>query len=382
MGGIEPDAKVNVLLNGRTKLKRLGDLKPGDFVGQVESSHYFQVSEVRISRRELSGYKLVLESGEDIVVAEGTTLCGQYGGNLVADQKGEVLCLVNMGKFFDSLDGSRRTFMVEFQAPEKYWHELKRICRHSSAKHLDGGFKKKFYRYSEVLRFLARLQGELPTAHIVPGLKIGSCREDDFFDFSQASGRSDTLNGLFLPLFRICALSARGASQESLPAVVAFLGNSYSVESRKVISCERIRNDGPWAFPIFDEFRSDETHSKQRFSFTANGIPIFYPNQFISSWSARVTLSSQGQPTLPPMPTRDDLEQQRLKHGDLNSIYYSLQELAAPVPAKTKQEKEALVESMFQTFRSLAESAIDDDELVNALAEKVIALQRTRAIKS
>ena len=40
---------------------------------------------------------------------------------------------MNMGKFFDSLDGSRRTFMVEFQAPEKYWHELKRICQHSSA---------------------------------------------------------------------------------------------------------------------------------------------------------------------------------------------------------------------------------------------------------
>jgi len=69
----------------KVRIKKLAELKPGEWIGQPDSNWYFAVNEVRIFKRELCGFKITLESGEKLIVAENTILCGQYSGNSVTD---------------------------------------------------------------------------------------------------------------------------------------------------------------------------------------------------------------------------------------------------------------------------------------------------------
>ena len=122
-----------------------------------------------------------------------------------------------------------------------------------------------------MLRFLWLITGNFKP-RIVPG-EIGGYRRS-IFDFSQASGRSDTLNG---PISShgsdSIALSARGGSQESLPAVSSVSGKFlFSPDHTRIISLLGWTTLA-MGLPNLCQFQAVETHSGQGFHFTARWNP-------------------------------------------------------------------------------------------------------------
>ena len=378
IGGIEPGTMVNVMdkKTKKVKKKKLVELKAGEWIGQADSYWYFAVNEVRIFRRELRGFKITLESGEKLTVAENTILCGQFGGNLVTEQDKEVLCLANMGRFVDT-DDSRRTFKIEFQAPKKYSKRLKTICRHSSNR-LGSDYEKKFYGYSDVLKFLQKLNQKLPHAHAIMGLEIDRHYKDKLYDICQARPEHE----IFFPLFQFTDLYDEEQTQH-FPKILAFCPKASGVECRKVVSCEVISSDGPWAFPIFDDYNNSSTPSQHRFSFTANGIPVFYPNDFISDWAVKKTLPKKGEPQLPPMPTKEENKNRDPICWDLDSVYNYLLELSeSKTEDLTNEMAQKAYDSIFGLMRMLAACKVGRKELIGGLERKVIALHRSRSVPS
>jgi hypothetical protein len=368
IGGVDPDAMVSVL-NKKTKaskLRKLGDLKPGDWVGQVGSTWHYSVNEVRIFKRKLSGFRIALESGECLTVAEDTILCGQYGGSLITERLDKILCLVNLGKFTDS-DDSRRTFQIEFKAEERRAPELKKFCGHNASARR-GEFEKKFYGYSDVLRFLRQLQKKAPHVCVVPGLEVSRHFQEKLYDICQAKEKRQ----IFCPLFSVTDLYEEG--EKRTPIIIAIYSPSLGVESRKVISCKPLVSHGPWAFPVFDDFDEWKTPSHHRFSFTANGIAVFYPNEFVNEWSIKQTFSKKGEPLLPPM---IEVEEKEPSFFSLSSVYSKLAGLVTVSnsdPVSIQKNSDAL----FDLFHSLAEQGVSEDQLVENLGEKVLKIFRSR----
>jgi len=369
IGGVEPDALVSVL-NKKTrtsKLRKLGDLKPGDWVGQVGSTWHYSVNEVRIFKRKLSGFRITLESGECLTVAEDTILCGQYGGSLITDRLDEILCLVNLGKFVDS-DDSRRTFRIEFKAQESHTPELKKLCRHNASA-WRGEFEKKFYGYSDVLRFLRQLREKAPHVRVVPGLEVSRHYNEKLYDICRAKEELS----LFCPLFHTTVLYDQ-ERQKRTPTVVAIYSPDSTVESRKVVSCKPVVTHGPWAFPVFDDYDEWKTPSQHRFSFTANGIAVFYPNEFINEWSIKQTFSKKGEPLLPPVISAEEKEP---SFFSLSSVYNKLGGLVtASNPAPVSIEKDC--ETLFNLFRSLVEQGVSEDQIVEYLGKRILEIHRSR----
>jgi hypothetical protein len=126
--GIHIDSTTRVLVGREAQVKRIGDLKPRDKVGQIGSRWYFNVDEIRIRKRNQRAFKIKLESGEEVLLAAGTILCGQYGPNIVTEVKDKLLLLANLGRFYDSTH-SRRQFEVLFKAPEYYLPLIKKHLR-------------------------------------------------------------------------------------------------------------------------------------------------------------------------------------------------------------------------------------------------------------
>ena len=378
IGGIDPNASVNVLMNEtRTvKRKKLKDLKAGERLGQAGSDYYVTVNEVRLFRRQMNAFRITLESGEKLTAAEGTILCGQYGSNFVSDEESLVLCLANMGRFLDTED-SRRTFKLSFKSPEKHVSKLKPFCRHSSTRTFHGDLEKKFYGYADVRRFLRKLQEKLPAAIIVLGLEIKKHYKENLYDICKARGKTN----VFFPLFRLSELGQLGV--QYTPALLAYCSRPAEAECRKVVSCEKISSDGPWAFPVFDDYDEFTTPSHQRFSFTANGFPVFYPSEFIDRQAARLTLPKEGQPQLIPIPSESEKKQRDPVCWDLDSVYEALSDM---VPEQNDSAvctplNETVV-SLFNALQVLADGRADKSKLIAALGVKVIALHRARISKS
>ena len=296
-GGISPSAKVRILTSDRNVVhKRLSSLKPGEKLGQAGSQWYFAVNEVRIWKRRLCGYKITLESGEKLLMAESTITCGQFGPNLVQETTGELICFVIMNSFAES-SKSRRTFAVEFAGGDQHKKLIAKLCRGSTPR------KKQFYRFSEVLSFLAKLTAAHPSIKVVPCMEVSSHHKDNLYDFVQCVKPHRP----FLPLINMKNLADGWASSLATPLVLAFWDDDDRVSTRRVVSCQPANVDGPWAFPIFDRDPEDVTSTQQRFSWTANGIPIFNAGAlYVSDWAAEITRPKAEQDALPPMPPKID----------------------------------------------------------------------------
>jgi hypothetical protein len=359
--GIHIDSTTRVLVGGGTQVKRIGDLKPGDKVGQVGSTWYFTVDEIRIRKRHQRAFEIKLESGEKVLLAAGTILCGQYGPNIVAEVKDKILFLANLGRFHDSTH-SRRQFEVQFQAPEQYLPLIKRLCQRNDDE--IETFRKKFYRWTEMFNFLSKIIQKRPEIEVVTGLFVDRHSESDLYDFVDACPNHKGYLGLFMPLFELNEIQGTTGKRTYTPAVIAFEG-SYRIASRKVVSCKPVVSEGPWAFPIFDSYESSWVDSHQRFSFSVGGIPVFYPNPFISDFGVRATLPVKKQPLLPPPRKRVDV-----CTVDFSGVFKKLKENASLREA-TPAERERLITAVLDALDGVIEAGVTEDCLLTEMDRRI-----------
>lgn len=355
-GGISPNAKVRILTSEKKVVhRRLSSLKPGEKLGQAGSRYYCAVNEVRIWKRRLRGYEITLESGEKLVMAENTITCGQFGPNLVQETEGELLCFVIMNSSVASSD-SRRTFAVEFVGGDKHKKLIARFCRGASQN------KKQFYRFSEVLKFLSKLTDAHPSARIVPCLEVSAHYKGNLYDFATSVKPYMP----FLPLIQMQNLGTGLRPPQITPIVLAFCDRDEHVTTRKVTSCKSVSLDGPWAFPIFDRDPDDATSTQQRFSWTANGVPIFNAGSlYVNDWAAERTIAKEGQDVLPPMPPAQDFR----FYGVGNSYETLLEHLQPSIEGAVNVQ--AKLDTLWAALFDLAQAGVAKSDISKHLVAKI-----------
>ena len=347
-GGIEPDAMVSVYDGRKSQSKRIADLQPGDLLEQVGSRFSYPVSEVRIFHRELSGQLLTLESGEKLLVANGTITCGQIGPNLVSDTPNEKLCFPILNDEEDK--SSRRTFIAEFKGLPKPLRGMQ------PAKGLPRVMSKKFYRYSEMLASLEKYQRECPDLHIVPSLRISNHGKDGLYDFCRCVKETWPL----LPLARVGGSDPAFSDDWPFFKLIAFCDSPRSVTSRKVVSTEEITSKGPWAMPLVDNGGYSAT--QLRYSFSANGVPVFMKSAFVDDWGIEATMANIGQDDLPSPPPKIDHS-----FWSLGAAYDEYLDAASPAKrAKHKQTLPAL-QKMAESMRELAGMNVPGKQILKYL---------------
>ena len=347
-GGIDPDAMVSVYQEGKRQSKRIADLQPGDLLEQVGSRFSYPVTEVRIFHRELSGQLITLESGEKLLVANGTITCGQVGPNLVSASPNEKLCFPILNECENK--DSRRTFVAEFKGLPKPLRGMQ------PAKGLPPVMSRKFYRYSEMLASLEKDQRECPELRIVPSLRISNHYKEGLYEFCSCVRESRPL----LPLARV------GGSDPEFPdglpffTLLAFCSSSRSVTSRKVVSTEEITSKGPWAMPLVDS--GEYSATQLRYSFFANGVPIFMKSAFVNDWGIEATMANPGQDDLPSPPAKIDHS-----FWSLGAAYDEY--LDAAPHAKRAKQKEVLpaLQKLTESMRELAAMNVPEKQILKHL---------------
>jgi|GEM_PF-1829933 len=358
-GGVASDAKVRILTKEKkVVVKKLSALKPGDKLGQAGSRWYFRVDEVRITRRQQRGFVLTLETGEKVTVTEGTVICGQYGPNILKDVPDKLICYVPLNAFTDTTD-SRRTFSVEFQGNDSHSKLIQRLCRGNAQN------EKKFYRLSEVIKFLTVLTDQHPEIEIVPCLEISPHYKSGVYDMVSCVRTSS----LYFPLIRIENLVTTWNRKHITPVVLAFCGNAERVSSRKVISCETVFSDGPWITPVFDTDFEESTSTQQRFSWTANGIPVFNPEiPYINDWAGKFTLPNKGQDTLLPVPKQTDY-----RFLGVSYAYNTLLKHYSPLSEEQSADSENL-DALWLLINTLAKKGTSREVIKEYLISKIKAV--------
>src|SRR5262249_32165283 len=117
------------------------------------------------------------------------------------------------------------------------------------------------------------------------------------------------------------------------------------------------------------------TPSHHRFSFTANGIAVFYPNEFVDERSIKTTFSKSGEPLLPEI---KEPEEERPACWDLSSAYNKLGQLVTVSKSETASP-ENNCDALFSVLRLLAEQGVSEDQLVEALGKKIVELHENHA---
>lgn len=354
-GGVDPNAKVEILTSKRkSSHKKLSNLSPQDLLGQVGSRWYFAVSEVRTSKKRHTGYVVTLESGEKLLMAEGTITCGQFGPNLVEECEDELICFVIMNGFIDSTD-SRRNFGVEFKGGAQHKKIISRLCKSSTDN------EKKFYRFSEVLTFLARLVKDHPEIQIVPCLQVRSHYKSELYDFVSCVKPSHP----FIPLIQMGDLSKGWNAKPVLPTVLAFCGSDHQIYSRKVVSCRKVASSGPWAMPIFNAL-DDDSPTRQRFSWNANHIPIFNEiASYVSEWAAELTQPNEGQELLPQPPPPVDYRFRGLSNSyDTLCSHYEGSE-------NQEEDSEENLNILWGAIQKLARASTPESSIKNHLISQI-----------
>jgi hypothetical protein len=361
--GIHVDSLTNVQVNRSSAERKLSELKPGDKVCQVDSSWYVGVDEVRISKRRQVAYRIELETGEELLLTEGTILCGQYGPNLVTDAPDKVLCLANLGRFFDSND-SRRQFEVQFAAPDHLKQLITSLCRPPKSAIYQ---TKKFYRWSQMFEFLRNITVKHPDIQVLSGLSVQPDSEEGIYDFVHAAREAGHNGAVFMPTFELQEYVAEGSKKPFVPTILAVDGG-YHIVSRKVIGCQRVIADGPWAYPVFDSYESGYEHyPHRRYSFYANGVCIFYPNPFISDYGIRATLPREGQELHLPAARGEDAEE---FDGDFSDIYQTLQEQGSDSEI-SPEEINRLIDAALEALGKLAAADVDEERLLTEFDKRL-----------
>jgi hypothetical protein len=259
-----------------------------------------------------------------------------------------------MNSFADSTD-SRRNFAVEIKGGNQYKKLITSLCRGSTCG------EKKFYRYSAVLKFVDKLIESHPEVEIVPCLQVRSHHKAGIYDFAHCVKPYTPL----IPLIQIQDLAKGWNAEPVLPKVMAYCDDDYQISTRKVISCKKTTSDGPWAMPVF---RKDHSYSttRQRFSWCANGFPIF--NQvasYVSDWAAEVTQPRSGQKVFPPPPPKMDL------------LFYSLgksyQTLCSQFESNANEEEnsEENLGKLWCSLQKLAQAGISETAIKKFLIGKI-----------
>lgn len=288
-GGLHGDTMVSVLREGKSTPVKLSELAPGDYI-KVPGRWNWEVEEVRCFKRNIEAFRLNLESGGNLVVAKGTVLAGLAG--CAAPHTGQTETALFFARQNASRKESRRAFVVSLLGNRSAPTWLRKAFK---SRKLFGGAKgeKQFYFPAQAIRFLNRtaLDAVQRGDHIPIFSGVFAAR-----NLEREGQPSIQLNipaadaysaPAILPLFAV--------DEDTQPKVIASAAKDYAgrLQFEVVKSIEPISFRGPWYYPIFeqrpvrgrdiDPESMDDLKSVHPWSFDANGIAIFYPDEYVSN---------------------------------------------------------------------------------------------------
>jgi len=297
MGAIAPESKIEVLCKRKDKpvLITASKLEPGHFLKSAYDMYYWRVDEVITSKRNQTGYKFTLEDRTELVVAENTLICGQFGPIDPSDKITEEHLKVDIA-YYDS--SSRRRFCVEYvgSKSEKPVNSARRLFNRKKF----STPTKKFYFFDQLIRFLREVKNLNPRIRIIWGCDVYP-PEKKYYSFSEPRYRST-----FMPLIKVTDIFHE--SDWISPSYIAKLNRKSFGRFTyfKVVNCEKFESRGPWIFPLFDSmhFRVSKKRDPffkpyNRYSFLANDCPIALPNDYIDSDIGELTLPEEGEEIFP-----------------------------------------------------------------------------------
>lgn len=302
LGGIGPGATIKILpTKGKaSKTIPIENLEPGNYLESAFDRKYWFVNEASSNKRVRNAFQIYLENGSELLVAEGTWLCGLYGPFAPCDRLTGEYCTVNL----DFYGGQgRRRFGIDYHYPRD--GSVQSPLAALFSKKLAHGKRKSFYFYPELISFLNKIKAAHPQTPIIWGTEIS--HPETGYAFS-----GESYHRFFCPLVPVKSFD-NDEEWFDLAYVAVVNPRSFTrLTYSRVVEITKTKTSGPWFFPVFDSYRQIEETSTQRrnkayngFTFLVNGIPLAMPNALMDETGAELTVPREGEQAFPPQPPRE-----------------------------------------------------------------------------